>query len=169
MRAALALLLVLAAGCGGEASYSYRPVDRSTPPAPQFTLPLLDGGSVEGAALWRERPVVLAFFSSWCGPCARQQAALAELADRYGDAVAFVGIAGQDERGALAAFVERNEVSYPVGIDETLEIWRRYAVREPPAVVLIAPGGRLLRGWPGMVDTRRLEAALDRVVIGGER
>jgi len=48
-------------------------------------------------------------------------------------------------------------VTHPVGIDPDQAIWRRYAVRTPPAVVLIAPGGKLLRGWPGGVDTDRLK------------
>jgi cytochrome c biogenesis protein CcmG/thiol:disulfide interchange protein DsbE len=55
-------------------------------------------------------------------------------------------------------------VGYAVGIDESLQIWRRYAVREPPAVVLVGRGGRLLRGWPGVVDTRRLESELAGLV-----
>jgi peroxiredoxin len=166
VRAALAVLVLLLAGCGGdEPSFSYRPVDRSAPPAPDFTLPRLDGGRLTGDALWRDRPVVLVFLSSWCSTCARQQGALRDLADEYGDAVAFAGIAGQDEPAALRAFVDRHDVRYPVGIDETLDVWRRYAVREPPAVVLVDRGGRLLRGWPGASGPGRLEAALDRLVV----
>jgi peroxiredoxin len=167
VRVALAaLVVVLVAGCGGgERSFSYRPVDRGAPPAPDFTLPLLDGGRVRGDALWRERPAVLVFLSSWCSTCARQQPALRELADEYGGAVAFVGIAGQDEPGALEAFVERHDVGYPVGIDASLDIWRRYAVREPPAIVLVDRGGRLLRGWPGTAGADRLAVALDRHVV----
>jgi peroxiredoxin len=108
---------------------------------------------------------VLVFLSSWCDPCARWQAALGELVRRYRDVVAFVGIAGQDEPRALARFLDEHRASYPVGIDGSLEIWRRYAVREPPATVLISRGGRLLRGWPGMAETRPLEEALDRLVV----
>jgi hypothetical protein len=45
-----------------------------------------------------------------------------------------------------------------------MRIRRAVAAREPPAVVLIGRGGRLLRGWPGMVDTRRLESELEGLV-----
>lgn len=148
------------------AGVSYRRVEPTTPRAPAFALRLLDGHPVAGRELWRSRPVVLVFFSSWCGPCAEGQAAVDALARRYRDAVAFLGVAGQDERQAVAGYVERHEVSYAVAIDESLDVWRRYAVREPPAVVLIGPGGRLLRGWPGAIDAGRLERALERLVVG---
>jgi thiol-disulfide isomerase/thioredoxin len=147
---------------------SYRRVDGTVPRAPALTLSLLDGHRVTGRELWRTRPVVLVFFSSWCGPCAQGQAAVDALARRYRDVVAFVGVAGQDERTAVAGYVQRHEVSYAVAVDESLDVWRRYAVREPPAVVLIGPGGRLLRGWPGPIDAGRLQRELDHLVVRAE-
>jgi hypothetical protein len=55
-------------------------------------------------------------------------------------------------------------VTYPVGIDGRLETWRRYAVPNPPAVILVGPGAKLLRGWPGGVETDALDAELQRLV-----
>lgn len=178
MRRLLALALVLVAGCGSGGSYdggrdslpgpvpddvSFAPVE-STAVAPPFSLKLLDGASLDVATLWRDRPVVVFFTASWCSRCAAQQDVFKPIAERYGDAVGFVGVAGRDKAEALKTWVSEHEVDYPVGIDPDLAIWRRYAVRTPPAVVVVAPGGKLMRGWPGGASAEEIEAALDEVV-----
>jgi peroxiredoxin len=173
----LALLLLLA-GCGGSAVHdggrdtlpgalpsgvSFA-ASTSAAAAPPFSLALLDGTRVDAASLWRQRPVVVFFFASWCSRCATQQEALAPLVDDYRDVVTFVGVGGQDKAPAVKEWLDAHGVTYPVGIDGGMETWRRYAVRTPPAVVLIAPGGKLERGWPGGVARDVLADELARLV-----
>jgi hypothetical protein len=47
------------------------------------------------------------------------------------------------------------------------QVWLNYAAREPPVVVLIARGGKVLRGWPGGVArdvlARRLAELVERL------
>jgi cytochrome c biogenesis protein CcmG/thiol:disulfide interchange protein DsbE len=132
--------------------------------APPFALKLLDGTRVDSAGLWRERPVVLFFFASWCSRCADQQHKLEPLVERYRDVVTFVGLAGQDKPAAVRSWLSEHDVTYPVGIDDGLAIWKPYAVRTPPAVVLIGKGGKLLRGWTTVVQTDVLEDELSQLV-----
>jgi len=136
----------------------------STAVAPPLELSLLDSTPVEGARLWKDRPVVVFFFASWCSRCATQQEALAPLAEKYRDVVTFVGVGGQDKAPAVKSWLDAHDVTYPVGIDGGLQTWRRYAVRQPPAVILVAPGGKLERGWPGGVSRDVLAGQLERLV-----
>jgi peroxiredoxin len=163
MRGALLVCVLVLAGCGGHAAVSYAPAPPDAPKAPPFSLRLLDGKTLRAGSLWDARPVVLFFFSSWCSECAAEQQRLAPLVDRYRGEVSFVGIAGSDKPAPLQAFVGDHDVGYPVGIDADLAIWKRYAIRTPPAVVLVSRGGRLLRGWPRPV-TGALESELAKVV-----
>ena len=177
---AIVMLSVALAGCGGEprggegslpgpvpSGVSYEAADPSSPPAPGFSLELVDGTPITGAELWERRAVVLAFFASWCTTCAEQQADLTALAERYGDSVAFLGIAGEDEPEALAAYLDEHEVAYAVALDDDLAVWRSYAVREPPQVVVIAKGGRVVRGWPGGASRALIVETLDSLVTRG--
>ena len=135
----------------------------SSPPAPDFALPLMDGTQVTGSQLWRERPVVLFFFASWCGTCAEQQANLSALAENFGDAVVFLGVTGEDDPRDIADFLEENDVDNAVALDPELGTWRNYAVREPPHVVVIAKGGRVFRGWPRPIPRSLLSATLEEL------
>ncbi|MDA0165516.1 TlpA family protein disulfide reductase [Solirubrobacter ginsenosidimutans] len=180
MRRVVCLCMVLLlAGCGGAALS--HDGGRATLPgplpsgvrfaaatskaqAPPFSLKLLDGTPVQAAKLWGDRPVVVFFFASWCSRCAAQQDRLAPLVKRYRDVVTFVGVGAQDKAPAVKSWLDAHDVTYPVAIDGGQDMWRRYAVRQPPAVVLIAPGGKLERGWTGGVTTDVLDTELKRLV-----
>ncbi|WFE30396.1 TlpA disulfide reductase family protein [Solwaraspora sp. WMMD791] len=185
LRAALAVVLTAAlAGCagGGDADglvvhpvaspvpggvstlpgpaptdLSLRPAPTDSPPAPAVSGTLTDRTPLALADLWAERAVVLTFFTSWCTTCADQQTALSDLARANADRVVFVGVVGaEDDPAQVRDYLRRHRVEHPVLVDADRTIWRAYAVREPPAVVLIAKGGVLLRGFPGGVDTPTL-------------
>ncbi|SDZ24806.1 cytochrome c biogenesis protein CcmG, thiol:disulfide interchange protein DsbE [Micromonospora pattaloongensis] len=147
------------------ADLALRPPPATAPAAPSFTATLTDGTGVAAATLWADRPVVLLFVSSWCTTCADRQRALADLARRYRDRVVFVGVAGEDEPAALDGYLREHGVEHPVVIDGSMTVWRSYAMREPPGVVLISRGGRLLRGWPGGVDAATLDAQLRALAL----
>jgi peroxiredoxin len=133
--------------------------------APRFNLTLVDGAVVDMGTLWADRPVLLFFFSSWCGTCADQEAYMAEIVGRYGDAIPVIGIAGQDTPGDVTTFLDEHAVDHPVGFDsDDGRIWDLYGVAEPPLVAVVGPGGRLLRGYPGGADPEILDAILAELV-----
>jgi peroxiredoxin len=147
------------------ADLALRPVPTGSPSAPTFTGTLTDGTVLPVADLWAQRPVVLLFFSSWCTTCAQRQSGLSDLARTYRDRVVFVGVSGTDEDGELAGYLAEHRVEHPVVVDRDQTIWRSYAVREPPAVVIVAKGGALLRGWPGGIDAPALATQLTDLLL----
>ncbi|NES27471.1 redoxin domain-containing protein [Micromonospora terminaliae] len=147
------------------AGLALRPGPSGAPGAPAVTGALTDGSPVALADLWADRPVVLVFFTSWCTLCADRQAALSELARRHSDEVVLVGVATEDRPEDVQRYLREHRVDYPVVLDADGTIWRSYAVREPPAVVVVAKGGALLRGWPGGVDAATLDGELRRLVL----
>ena len=54
-------------------------------PAPEFTLPLLDGGIFELAAHRGKEIVLLDFWATWCGPCRAAMPVLVDVAKEYAD------------------------------------------------------------------------------------
>ncbi|MFI7604587.1 TlpA family protein disulfide reductase [Micromonospora sp. NPDC049366] len=149
------------------AGLALRPAPTGAPGAPAVTGTLTDGSPVALADLWATRPVVLTFFTSWCALCAQRQDALSELARTYRDRVVFVGVNTEDTAEDLQTYLREHRVEHPVVVDGDGAIWRSYAVREPPAVVVVAKGGALLRGWPGGVDATELDRRLRELVLAG--
>ena len=163
------LLLVLVAGCGrtiGGAgdlpgplpegvAFEDAPADDVA--APDFTLDLVDGTPVTASDLWSDRPVVLVFTSSWCVACAEVHREVAAVVERHGDTVTLLAVSGEDEPDAVVEYARDLGIRHPVTVDEDGGVWLSYAVHEPPLVALVAPGGGLLRGWPGGVDATTLD------------
>lgn len=165
MRRLVALVAVLAlAGCAAE-PLEPRAAPSSAVVAPDFELTLLDGSTVKASRLWQQRPVVLTFVTSWCTACESRENEIAKLAKEYGDNLAFVGIAAADDADALGRYVDDHNVEYEVGLDNSQAIWRKYAVREPPAVVLVAKGGKLVKGWPGGLEPKELDQQIKRWLV----
>jgi len=156
------VLVCVVAGCGSK-DVTYAPV-KTAGNAPPFSLKTVDGKPLSAAAHWKAKPVVVAFFASWCSKCATQQDNLKKVLDDYGDAIDVIGVAGQEDPATVKAWADKHDVSYPVVVDSSLATWRQYAVRTPPAVVIVAPGGGLYRGWPGGTDEQTLSDALGEIV-----
>jgi thiol-disulfide isomerase/thioredoxin len=132
--------------------------------APPFSARLLDGTAVSAAELWKDRPLVLVFTASWCERCAESHREVAETVGEYGDAIALLGIVPADDADAAVEYADKLDLGRPTA-SASERVWLDYAAREPPVVVLISRGGKVLRGWPGGVSREVLARQLDRVVV----
>ena len=184
-RVACALVLALAvllpvAGCAGKDSggevdggasdlpgappggVAFRDPPADAPAAPEISAELVDGTPVTASDLWEDRPVVLVFTASWCNRCADVHRRAAEVFDDH-EGIALLGVVPRDDAEAAREYAEELELGFPIAVADE-RVWLNYAVREPPAVVLVAPQGKVLRGWPGGVETPVLARSLDELV-----
>ncbi len=64
------------------------------------------------------------------------------MQQKYGDKVAFIGVAGRDDGGAMTRFVADYGVgAFPHVADIDLEIWQAFGVTSQPAFVFINDDG----------------------------
>ena len=81
--------------------------------APAVSLPDRDG-RLHRFEVHRGRPLLVNYWASWCGPCIEEMPLLDVFAAAQGaNGVQVVGIA-LDEPAAVAAFLQRTPVRYPV-------------------------------------------------------
>jgi cytochrome c biogenesis protein CcmG/thiol:disulfide interchange protein DsbE len=95
-------------------------------PVPTFRLPNLTGVGTVGVAEnggGMGKAAVLVFFASWCGPCQQEMPALAAaVSNGAAGTAAVIGIDGADGQAAAQAFVKKDNVTFPVGVDSVYAV-----------------------------------------------
>lgn len=143
-------------GCSaGESGGSLGGVERR--PAPDFTLPDLDGNPVSLADL-RGKTVVIDFWATWCPPCVFQVPELNKLwrDHRHRGDLAVIGVA-VDVEGAevVGPWVEEQRVEYTILIgDEALA--REFGAMGFPTLVVVSPEGNLESSHVGLIEEEEL-------------
>jgi cytochrome c biogenesis protein CcmG, thiol:disulfide interchange protein DsbE len=131
-------------------------------PAPNFTLPALDGTTVQ-LSDYQGQVVMLNIWATWCPPCVRETPRLVRLANTYQDqglVVLGMNTTYQDDRDKVAQFVREQQISYPILLDTNGEGGRLYPARLMPTTYLIDREGKIVYTRVGEID----EATLDEQI-----
>ncbi|AUX25891.1 resA protein [Sorangium cellulosum] len=169
IRCALSLVLTVlslaATSCGAA------PGARASSPAPDFSLPALDGRTVRLSDYAGKNVVLIDFWSTTCDPCLAEMPHLVELYKKHKDrgfVVLAVSLDGPESRAQVSSTVHDREMIFPVLLDEETTVAARYnPKRELPFSVLIGKDGSILhkRGGyqPGdeVVLAQEIERALN--------
>jgi thiol-disulfide isomerase/thioredoxin len=127
-------------------------------PAPDFTLRTLDGGEIRLGDL-RGKIVVLNFWATWCGPCREEMPLLEQaMSERGPDGLVIVAINVQESEAQVRPFVQRLNLTYPIGMDRNGCLARRYRVRSYPTTYFISRDGA--------IEGRRVGAYTRQILFG---
>jgi len=128
--------------------------------APEFTLPDLDGGQL-ALADYGGRRRVLVFSDPHCEPCMQLAPTLAERARTSMLSILMVSRGDPDENRQKR---DRHRLPFPVGLQRSWEISRKYGIFSTPVAFLIDEEGRIARkvaiGPDAILDLIEQESAL---------
>jgi thiol-disulfide isomerase/thioredoxin len=131
--------------------------------APDFDMTLLDGAAFKLQDAVGQQVIVLNFFATWCKPCRDEMPEL----QRYQQAnrekgIIVIGIDAEERPALVKAFVDELKIAFPVGIDETGDVFEKYDVTSFPTTIVIGVDGRVkLRETSAIMNA---EVSLDPVV-----
>jgi len=138
-------------------------------PAPDFKLPLLEGGHAELAPHRGKDIVILDFWASWCGPCKVALPILVEVSKEYSDkGVVFYAVNLREEPKTVYRFLKEQELQCPVALDKDGKVGRLYNVTGIPQSVIIDKDGTVQVVHAGFSREfkQRLTAELDALLAG---
>lgn len=126
-------------------------------PAPDFTVPLIDGGSFTLSEHFKtdDRPVVLNIWASWCIPCRTETPDISAFAEANPD-VKVIGVAVQDAEEASRAFADEFAPSYDLGLGDA-EFETAYPRLGLPVTYIIGANGVIEELFNGIVTQEILE------------
>ena len=129
-----------------------------------LTFDLFEGGTGT-VADYEGTPLVVNFFASWCPPCVREMPEFQEVFERLEGRVAFLGLSQDQSPQDALNLVETTGVTYDVGWDLDLEVYRATGSIAMPTTAFVSASGQLVDTFAGVLDTDSLaeliEDALD--------
>ena len=115
------LLPVAIAVAGAGLFAALQPADEAKQ-APEFSLPLLGGGTLTSDEL-KGQPVVLNVWASWCAPCREEAPAFERLWRKHGShGVQIIGVNIRDSDAGAQTFVDEFGITYPIVRDADQEL-----------------------------------------------
>jgi peroxiredoxin len=126
------------------------------------------GGQEQSLDSYRGRIVVLNFWATWCAPCRDEMPDLVRIQNHFGIyGVQVVGAAADPPASAdtVLEFARRLKLNFPILLGaDTAQMQSLGAGVALPATVVLDREGRIVEKIAGVVDRRRLESILERLV-----
>jgi cytochrome c biogenesis protein CcmG, thiol:disulfide interchange protein DsbE len=139
---------------------------RSSGPAPDFSLVRYDTGEAFTLSDYRGQVVLINFWASWCGPCRGEAAELNALWAEYrGKDVQIIGVGYNDNVGDARNFIAGFGITYPTGNDDGGLVSRQFRVRGVPETFFIDRNGEIAHVVIGEVDFRYAKPILDALLL----
>ena len=127
-------------------------------PAPDVTLPTLDGDGTGSLADYRGKWVLVNFWASWCNPCRTESPDLQAYQEEHeSGAFTVLGINQEDLTEDARAFVEEFGLTYPQLRDASGDQADPFGMSGLPESFLIDPNGDIALIRRGALDDRFLD------------
>ena len=128
-----------------------------------LTFDLLGGGTGT-LADYAGTPLVVNFFASWCPPCVREMPEFQEVFERLDGRVAFLGLSQDQSAQDAIDLVETTGVTYDVGWDLDLEVYRATGSVAMPTTAFVSPSGELVDTFAGILDAESLAERIENAL-----
>ena len=141
---------------------------------PALDFELVDQyGNTHTLADYKGKVIFMNFWATWCGPCKAELPDIQVLYEKYKDSdnVAVIGVAAPDygQEGSeeeIKAFLEENEITYPVLMDRNQSLFYGYGVNAYPTTFMIDEDGNVYGYISGQLTYDIMEDIIRQTIEG---
>ena len=136
-------------------------LELGTKPAPA-KVETLDGAPVDLAQYVGKKPVLMEFWATWCGNCAKLEPHMLAMHRKYGDKVEFLAVAVSINQSVsrVKAYVEKHQLPWTQLFDRKGEAGGAYDAPATSYVVVLDASGKVI--YTGLGGDQDLEPALKK-------
>jgi thiol-disulfide isomerase/thioredoxin len=133
---------------------------------PAAAVETLDGKPIDLSTWVGKKPVVMEFWATWCPNCEQLEPTMKAMHTKYGDRVAFVGVAVSVNQSParVKAYVEKHALPWEQVFDRKGNASGAYDAPATSYVVVLDKAGKVV--YTGLGGRQDLEPAI-RKALGG--
>lgn len=124
--------------------------------APDFELKSMDDSIIKLSNM-RDKNVILNFWYTGCPYCVIEMPDLQKLQDTYKDDLLLLGINVGEKKEVIQEFMDKNNLSFTVLLDEDMNVADTYGIRSYPTTIAINKMGEVIGGYIGMLTYEQME------------
>ncbi len=135
--------ILVSADRRGTSTGGYIPAPQKGFFAPEFSLKTAEGKPI-ALSDYRGRPVLINMWATWCPPCQAEMPTIEKLYQVYQDRgfiVLGVNATYQDNLPDLQPFLVKNQITFPILLDDQSEVASLYLVRSLPTSYFVGRDG----------------------------
>lgn len=113
--------------------------------APDFTVEMVDGQKVTLSSL-KGKVVMINFWATWCPPCREEFKRMQkDVVDRFkGKDFQLLAISRGEKKATVDQFRDKQGYTFPMGLDPTQEIYKKYASNYIPRNFIVGKDGKVI-------------------------
>ena len=134
--------------------------------APDFTMQDADGNEVK-LSDFQGQPVVLNFWTSWCGYCKEEMPYFEAAYKQYGDQIQFImlnPVKSEKSSGDGEDFIADSDYTFPVFYETAGKAITLYGLRSFPATVFIDAEGNIVKKNIGAMSQTKLNDSIEALL-----